>query len=99
MTYNPDVLDDATNYPVPHRLLPSQLLNDTSPTPSVSNSASSAARNTPDARQRSAKDLMPYGMKDLTIPSYLRLARRLGKASAEKKKLWKRFTTYMYMTL
>jgi endopolyphosphatase len=35
----------------------------------------------------------PYGMKDLTIRSWVKLARKLGK----KKKLWKRFKEYMYL--
>ncbi|CAL1700593.1 unnamed protein product [Somion occarium] len=37
----------------------------------------------------------PYGMHDLTIPSWLKLARRLGKA--KHKKLRARFRRYMYM--
>ena len=37
----------------------------------------------------------PYGMEDLTIPSWVRLARRLGDRS--RKKLRRRFKRYMYM--
>ena len=37
----------------------------------------------------------PYGMEDLTIGSWVRLARRLGDAS--RKKLRRRFKQYMYM--
>lgn len=93
MTYHPDVLNSVTNYPVPHHLLPSQLLNNTRSTSNLSSSSNTLVQ------ERGAEDLTPYAMPDLTIPSYLRLARRLGKASNRKKKLWKRFTTYMYMSL
>jgi endopolyphosphatase len=37
----------------------------------------------------------PYGMEDLTIPSWVGLARRLGDPT--RKKLRKRFKQYMYM--
>lgn len=37
----------------------------------------------------------PYGMEDLTIPSWVGLARRLGDGS--RKKLRRRFKRYMYM--
>ena len=37
--------------------------------------------------------LAPYGMADLTIGSWVKLARKLAK----KKKLWKRFKEYMYL--
>jgi endopolyphosphatase len=37
----------------------------------------------------------PYGMADLTIPSWVGLARRLGEPS--RKKLRRRFKRYMYM--
>lgn len=37
----------------------------------------------------------PYGMSDLTIPSWVGLARRLGDPS--RKKLRRRFKRYMYM--
>ncbi|KAI0347563.1 hypothetical protein BDW22DRAFT_1352033 [Trametopsis cervina] len=37
----------------------------------------------------------PYGMEDLTIPSWLRLVRRLGRAKHAK--LRRRFKQYMYM--
>ena len=37
----------------------------------------------------------PYGMEDLTIASWVRLARRLGDPS--RKKLRRRFKRYMYM--
>jgi endopolyphosphatase len=39
--------------------------------------------------------LAPYEMDDLTIPSWVELARRLGDPS--RKKLRKRFKQYMYM--
>lgn len=91
MTYKPDVLDAPSSYPVPHHLLPPQLL-DSNQTLSSNSSDTAAIR-------RTAKDLAPYAMSDLTIPSYIHLARRLGKASGKNKRLWKRFTTYMYMRL
>ncbi|KAG8888432.1 Endopolyphosphatase [Tulasnella sp. 332] len=37
-------------------------------------------------------DLVPFGLKDLTIPSWIKFARKLSK----KKKLWRRFKTLMY---
>lgn len=110
MTYDPAVLNETMGYPVPHHLLPSQLLN-----------SSTELDNSP--KSRSSKTLAPYGLPDLTIPSYLRLARRLGKASGEqkddgrgeeggkdgekkkkkgqgkKKMLWKRFVMFMYMDI
>jgi hypothetical protein len=101
MTYNLAVLNEASNYPVPHHLLPAVLLNHSS----LSLSSPLPPRQTPTstagAKLRSAKDLTPYKMVDLTIPSYLELARRLGKAATAKKKgkIWKRYTRYMYLNL
>lgn len=40
-------------------------------------------------------ELAPYGLPDLTIPSWLDLACKLGKP--REKKLRKRFKNYMYM--
>ena len=92
MTYDPKVLNEGSQYPVPHHLLPAQLVNRSSP----SNGPLAL-----DAKPRSLKDVAPYNMPDLTIPSYLKLARRLGKAGTAKKKgkIWKRFTTYMFLNL
>lgn len=42
-----------------------------------------------------ASKYAPYKMEDLTIPSWLRLVRRLGRAKHAK--LRKRFRRYMYM--
>lgn len=93
MTYNPSILNGTTKYPVPHHLLPPQLLNRSS---SPSNRSTAL-----DVKPRSPKDLAPYNMADLTIPSYLKLARHLGKAGTAKKKgkIWKRFKKYMYLNL
>ncbi|KAF8306485.1 hypothetical protein DL93DRAFT_216749 [Clavulina sp. PMI_390] len=88
MTYDIEVLNSTSNYPVPSHLIPSQLFN---------NSTILSASPTHSIRDASAEDLAPFGLRDLTIPSYLRLARQLGKASLKKKKLWTRFVTYMYM--
>lgn len=41
----------------------------------------------------SESNLAPYGMRDLTLGSWVKLARKLAK----KKKLWKRFKEYMYL--
>jgi endopolyphosphatase len=38
----------------------------------------------------------PYGMEDLTIPSWYELAKRLGQEKSEKE-LQKRFRKYMYL--
>ena len=46
-----------------------------------------------DALGSSKPRLAPYGMADLTIGSWVKLARKL----ARKKKLWKRFKEYMYL--
>jgi hypothetical protein len=35
----------------------------------------------------------PFGLRDLTIPSWIKFARRMG----EKKKLWKRFREAMFL--
>jgi len=99
MTYNLAILDEASSYPVPHHLLPAVLLNHTSsssPLPPYQTPTSTVG-----AKLRSAEDLTPYKMADLTIPSYLKLARRLGKAATAKKKgkIWKRYTRYMYLNL
>ena len=44
---------------------------------------------------RTSSKFAPYEMKDLTIPSWVGLARRLGDSS--RKKLRRRFKQYMYM--
>ena len=44
---------------------------------------------------RTKSKYAPYKMEDLTIPSWLRLARRLGRT--KNAKLRKRFRRYMYM--
>lgn len=40
------------------------------------------------------KGLVPFGMKDLTIPSFLDLARRLGKSE----KAWQEYRRFMYVS-
>jgi len=99
MTYSLAVLDEASNYPIPYHLLPVVLLNrssSSSPLPPHQTPTSTAG-----VKLRSAKDLTPYKIADLTIPSYLKLARRLGKGATAKKKgkIWKRYTRYMYLNL
>ena len=44
------------------------------------------------ANLSAGRELAPYEMADLTIQSWLELARRMGR----KKKLWKLFKKYMY---
>jgi endopolyphosphatase len=44
---------------------------------------------------KTSSKFAPYGMADLTIPSWVGLARRLGNPS--RKKLRRRFRQYMYM--
>ena len=44
---------------------------------------------------KTSSKFAPYGMEDLTIGSWVRLARRLGDGS--RKKLRRRFKQYMYM--
>jgi len=44
---------------------------------------------------KTSSKFAPYRMKDLTIPSWVGLARRLGDPS--RKKLRRRFKQYMYM--
>ncbi|KAF8341399.1 Metallo-dependent phosphatase-like protein [Cantharellus anzutake] len=79
MTYDLAVLDASSEYPVPHRLLPEPLRN------------SSSLR----LEWEKTKNYVPYELADLTIESWLQLARRLG--TGKHPKLWKRFKTYMYM--
>jgi endopolyphosphatase len=80
VTYDLAVLDNATDYPVPHRLLPKELFD---------------PDNTTEARRFALRKYAPYRLPDLTIGSWMRLAKRLG--NGKHKKLWKRFKAFMYM--
>jgi endopolyphosphatase len=47
----------------------------------------------------SGSNMAPFGMDDLTIPSWLKLARKLAetKENGKPKKKWKLFKKFMYM--
>ncbi len=85
MTYDVSVLNATLEYPVPHHLLPLELRNGTA------FELGKMVQPSP----RDIKDIAPYALPDLTIDSWLELARRLG--SGKHRKLWKRFKAYMYM--
>ncbi|KAF9518808.1 hypothetical protein BS47DRAFT_1370951 [Hydnum rufescens UP504] len=80
VTYDLGVLDNATDYPVPHRLLPKELFD---------------PDNTTEVNESLSRKYAPYGLPDLTIGSWMRLAKRLG--NGKHKKMWKRFKAFMYM--
>jgi len=50
-------------------------------------------RNLTEVTEDMESELVPYHMNDLTIPSWIKLARKL----AGKKKLWNKFKTFMYL--
>lgn len=52
-------------------------------------------RNGTTVREKKKSKFAPYKMEDLTIPEWLKLARKLGKAKNEK--LRRKFREYMYM--
>ena len=85
MTYDISVLDASSDYPVPHHLLPAELRN----------ASAFVVGKMAQPSPRDIKDLAPYALPDLTIDSWLWLARRLG--SGKHRKLRKRFGGYMYM--
>lgn len=76
--------------PVPLHLLP-EYDPDLTPDALARESADEALRSKRDKFVKAIKEVSPWKMRDLTIPSYVHLARKL----VAEKKLWKKFASYM----
>jgi endopolyphosphatase len=87
MTYNITAIDTSKDYPIPSRLLPPELRG-------------GAETNLSEERLFARNKFAPYSLEDLTIPSWIKLGRKLGKGRKNNKKvskLFKTFARYMYL--
>lgn len=84
--------DDHTQpLPVPLHLLPSYDPDLTPDSLAQAGEGSDELKSKRDDFVKALKKVSPWKMRDLTIPSYVHLARKL----VAEKKLWKKFTEYM----
>ncbi|KAG8966443.1 Endopolyphosphatase [Tulasnella sp. 419] len=83
MTYPVDQLAGEEDWPVPRHLLP----------PSIRNLTKSSLAKRVRSDDDPDDEFTPYEMNDLTIPSWIKLARKMG----QKKKLFGKFKSFMYM--